>query len=804
MFDSPRDTLIWDTGHQAYVHKLLTGRHDGWERLKLTGGPSGYPSRAESPHDHVENSHASTSLSWADGIARGYALTGQRRHVVAVIGDGALTGGMAWEALNNIAAAKDRNLVIVVNDNGRSYAPTIGGVADRLSSLRLQPGYERVLEKGKQALTRTPVVGGPLYAALHALKAGVKDALAPQELFSDLGIKYFGPVEGHNVAAVESALRRARGFGGPVIVHVVTQKGRGYPPAENDAAEQMHSPAAFDPVTGLPTGPPSVGWTSVFADELVKIGAVREDVVAITAAMLGPTGLVPFAEAFPERCIDVGIAEQHAFTSAAGLAYAGLHPVVAVYSTFLNRAFDQLLLDVALHRQAVTLVLDRAGVTGNDGPSHNGMWDLSLLGIVPGMRVAAPRDADTLREELAEAVAVDDGPTAIRFPKGAVIESVPAVRRVDGVDVLHEGGAARSCSCARGRSGSSAWPRRRGWHGRGCRSRSSTRGGCCRCPPPSSAMAREHRLVVALSRRRAARRFRLGARRRAARGGVRRPVRDLAIPQEFLEHGSRADVLAAVGLGEQDVARRITEWAAALLPERAAQNSRGVTLMRVLVVEDEAALADAVARGLRREGMAVDVAYDGDSGHEKATRHPVRRGGARPGPARDARRRPVRADRLLRRHHAGAHAHGERHPGRQGRRPVPGRRRLPGEALRLPRARGPLPGARPPRHPGRAAVADGRRRRAGPGPAHRQPGGPVARPHPQGVRGAGGAARRAGRRGEQRGAARTGVGRERRPVHHHRAGHRDDVAQEARRARRDRDGGRGGLPGPRRGVGRRV
>ena len=290
VFDSPRDTLIWDTGHQAYVHKLLTGRHDGWERLKLTGGPSGYPSRAESPHDHVENSHASTSLSWADGIARGYALTGQRRHVVAVIGDGALTGGMAWEALNNIAAAKDRNLVIVVNDNGRSYAPTIGGVADRLSSLRLQPGYERVLEKGKQALTRTPVVGGPLYAALHALKAGMKDALAPQELFSDLGIKYFGPVEGHNVAAVESALRRARGFGGPVIVHVVTQKGRGYPPAENDAAEQMHSPAAFDPVTGLPTGPPSIGWTSVFADELVKIGAVREDVVAITAAMLGPTG----------------------------------------------------------------------------------------------------------------------------------------------------------------------------------------------------------------------------------------------------------------------------------------------------------------------------------------------------------------------------------------------------------------------------------------------------------------------------------------------------------------------------------
>ena len=423
VFDSPRDTVIWDTGHQAYVHKLLTGRQDGWENLKKTGGLSGYPSRAESPHDHVENSHASTSLSWADGIARGYALTGQRRHVVAVIGDGALTGGMAWEALNNIAArrqpgasstaAKDRNVVIVVNDNGRSYSPTIGGVADRLASLRLQPGYERVLEAGKQALARTPVVGGTIYAGLHALKAGMKDALAPQELFSDLGIKYFGPVDGHDVAALESALVRARRFGGPVIVHAVTQKGRGYPPAENDEAEQMHSPAAFDPVTGVAVGPPTVGWTTVFSEEMLKIGARRTDVVAITAAMLGPTGLAPFAEVFPERCIDVGIAEQHALTAAAGLSHAGLHPVVALYSTFLNRAFDQLLMDVALHGEAVTLVLDRAGVTGNDGPSHNGMWDLSILGVVPGMRVAAPRDAATLREELEEAVV--DGAA---FPQG--------------------------------------------------------------------------------------------------------------------------------------------------------------------------------------------------------------------------------------------------------------------------------------------------------------------------------------------------------------------------------------------------
>jgi 1-deoxy-D-xylulose-5-phosphate synthase len=563
VFDSPRDTLIWDTGHQAYVHKLLTGRQDGWDRLKRTGGLAGYPSRAESAHDHVENSHASTSLSWADGIARAYALTGQQRHVVAVIGDGALTGGMAWEALNNIAASPDRNVVIVVNDNGRSYAPTIGGLADRLASLRLQPGYERFLEAGKQALARTPVVGPTLYAGLHALKAGVKDALSPQELFSDLGLKYFGPIDGHDVAAMESALRRARHFGGPVIVHAVTRKGNGYPPAENDEAEQMHSPAAFDPVTGLPTGPPSTGWTNVFAEELVKIGASRDDVVAITAAMLGPTGLVPFAEAYPERCIDVGIAEQHALTCAAGLAHGGLHPVVALYSTFLNRAFDQLLLDVALHRQAVTLVLDRAGVTGSDGPSHNGMWDLSILGVVPGMRVAAPRDAATLREELAEAVAVDDGPTALRFPKGTVIESVPAQRRVDGVDVLYEpppsdaSSVLMVCVGAFGELGVAA-------AGRLARDGVPVTVVDPRwvLPVPATlvVMARAHRLVVTVSDsgRHGGFGSALSDALRAAECDV--PQRDLCIPQEFLDHGSRGDVLATAGLTEQDVARRVAGW----------------------------------------------------------------------------------------------------------------------------------------------------------------------------------------------------------------------------------------------------
>ncbi len=572
VFDSPHDTMIWDTGHQAYVHKLLTGRQDGWDRLKKSGGLAGYPSRAESPHDVVENSHASTSLSWADGIARGYALTGRQRHVVAVIGDGALTGGMAWEALNNITGgrssaadgtAQPRNVVIVVNDNGRSYAPTIGGLADRLASLRLQPGYERVLEAGKQALSRTPVVGGTLYAGMHALKAGLKDALSPQELFSDLGIKYFGPIDGHDVAAMESALRRARHFGGPVIVHAVTRKGNGYLPAENDDAEQMHSASAFDPETGLTTVAPSLGWTDVFATELVEIGKRRPDVVAMTAAMLGPTGLAPFAEAFPERCIDVGIAEQHALTSAAGMATAGLHPVVALYSTFLNRAFDQLLMDVALHRQAITLVLDRAGVTGSDGPSHNGMWDLSLLGIVPGMRVAAPRDAATLREELAEAVAVDDAPTAIRFPKGAVIATVPAVRRVDGVDVLHEGAdptVLLVCAGVFGELGVAAALR---LADQGVAVTVVDPRWVLPVPGAVVELAADHDLVVTISD--SGRHGGLGASVSAALRDAECDVRlrDVAIPQRFLDHGSRGDVLASIGLTAQDVARRVTEWASA-------------------------------------------------------------------------------------------------------------------------------------------------------------------------------------------------------------------------------------------------
>src|SRR5512139_805496 len=438
VFDSPRDRIVFDTGHQAYVHKVLTGRAQRFDSLRQEGGLSGYPSQAESPHDVVENSHASTALSYADGLAKAYSIRGEDRYVVAVIGDGALTGGMAWEALNNIAANQDRKLVMVVNDNGRSYTPTVGGLANHLTTLRTNPRYEQLLDMVKKRLNGVRGVGPAVYDALHAVKKGMKDALAPQGLFEDLGLKYVGPIDGHDRATVEQALAQAKRFGGPVIVHVITKKGFGYDAAERHEADNFHSPGPFDVETGV-ENPKGQIWTDIFADEMVKLGGERKDLVAITAAMLHPVGLDQFAAHYPERTFDVGIAEQHAVTSAAGLAMGGLHPVVAVYATFLNRAFDQVLMDVALHRQPVTLVLDRAGITGPDGPSHHGMWDLTLLGMVPGMRVAAPRDAGTLRAELQEAVAWSHGPTALRFPKADVAPDVAAVGRIGSADLLLSG-----------------------------------------------------------------------------------------------------------------------------------------------------------------------------------------------------------------------------------------------------------------------------------------------------------------------------------------------------------------------------
>lgn len=443
IFESPKDVLLFDTGHQSYVHKILTGRVADFDRLRQKDGISGYPSRSESVHDVIENSHASGALSWAHGVASAFKIQKvSGRKVVALVGDGALTGGMSWEALNNIAASDDLPLTIIVNDNERSYSPTIGGMATYLSTLRATSGYEKFLDWGKGVLERTPVVGQPIYETLHGVKKGIKDIVAPQGMFEDLGLKYIGPVDGHSVSALEDALKLAKDFGAPVLVHVITEKGRGHAPAVQDEAEKFHAVGIVDPETGEPLAKAAKSWTSIFSAELLELGGEREDIVAITAAMLGPTGLDSFQREFPDRTFDVGIAEQHAVTAAAGMAFAGLHPIVAVYSTFLNRAFDQLLLDVALHKAGVTLVLDRAGVTGDDGASHNGVWDLALSGIVPGLAVAAPRDAVRVRELLREAVKVDDAPTLLRFPKGPVINEIPAFERRDGIDVLYRGESA--------------------------------------------------------------------------------------------------------------------------------------------------------------------------------------------------------------------------------------------------------------------------------------------------------------------------------------------------------------------------
>ncbi|MDN3292521.1 1-deoxy-D-xylulose-5-phosphate synthase [Streptomyces ficellus] len=559
VFESPKDKILWDTGHQSYVHKLLTGRQD-FSKLKMKGGLSGYPARAESEHDIIENSHASTVLGWADGLAKANEVLNRDDRVVAVIGDGALTGGMAWEALNNIAEAKDRPLVIVVNDNERSYAPTIGGLANHLATLRTTDGYERFLARTKEILDRTPVVGKPLYETLHGAKKGLKDFIAPQGMFEDLGLKYVGPIDGHDIEALESALTRAKRFGGPVIVHCLTEKGRGYQPALADEADRFHAVGKIHPDTGLPISTSGADWTGVFADEMVELGKERADIVAITAAMLQPVGLDKFAKAFPDRVYDVGIAEQHGAVSAAGLATGGLHPVFAVYATFLNRAFDQVLMDVALHKCGVTFVLDRAGITGTDGASHNGMWDMSILQVVPGLRIAAPRDADQVRAQLREAVEVKDAPTVVRYSKGAVGPAVQAVGRVGGMDVLREAGAERpdvllvsvgalAPMCLeiadlldkQGISTTVVDPR---W-----------------VKPVDEAMAplaERHRVVVTVEDN-----GRVGgvgcAISQALRdAGVDVPLRDFGIPPRFLDHASRKEVMAEIGLTAPDIARQVT------------------------------------------------------------------------------------------------------------------------------------------------------------------------------------------------------------------------------------------------------
>lgn len=565
VFESPKDVLVFDTGHQSYVHKILTGRADAFDNLRQRGGLAGYPNRRESEHDVIENSHASTALSWADGIARAFKVQGIKdRTVVAVVGDGALTGGMSWEALNNIASANNLRLVIVVNDNERSYSPTIGGVATYLSTLRTTSGYERFLDWGKGVLEKTPVVGAPIYETLHGVKKGIKDIVAPQGMFEDLGLKYLGPVDGHNIEALESSLIHAKNFGQPVIVHAITEKGHGHAPAVNDQAEKFHAVGIVDPETGIPLAKSSVTWTSIFSDELIKIGSSRADVVAITAAMLGPTGLDQFQQKFPERTFDVGIAEQHAVTSAAGMAFAGLHPVVAVYSTFLNRAFDQLLLDVALHKAGVTFVLDRAGITGDDGPSHHGIWDLALTGIVPTMHVAAPRDAARLRETLNEAIAISDAPSMVRFPKGAVNADIPAFERRDGIDVLYRGESADVLLVSVGSMATIAVEAASQAYREDVGVTVIDPRWVKPLPVSLITMAQRYKSVVVLEDgiRHGGIASTISEMFRDA--GLQVPIHSIGVPLEFIEHSKRAEILSDLGITSQNITRELVAWSSAI------------------------------------------------------------------------------------------------------------------------------------------------------------------------------------------------------------------------------------------------
>jgi 1-deoxy-D-xylulose-5-phosphate synthase len=560
VFDSPRDPIIFDTGHQSYVHKMLTGRQDRFPTLRQRGGLSGYPTRAESVHDWVANSHASTSLSYAEGMARAYHRQGKEGTVVAFVGDGALTGGMAWEALNNIAADDDLPLVIVVNDNGRSYLPTVGGLAKHLSGLRTNPRYEQILEIVKRNVNRAPLVGNAAYDILHGIKSGLKDVFAPQGMFSDLGIKYVGPIDGHDIAAVQVALQQAKQYGGPVIVHCLTRKGNGFKAAENNEEDRFHAVGKINSETGEALGglAPRT-WTDVFSEELVRLGSTDERVIAITAAMSYPTGLYRFAKAFPDRFFDVGIAEQHAVTSAAGMAMAGLHPVVAVYATFLNRAFDQLLMDVALHKCGVTFALYRAGVTGPDGASHHGMWDMSLLQLVPGLHLAAPRDGTRLRQALAVCLAIDDAPSVLRYSKEQVPDDIVAVDQLGGLDILVRTEAPRVLVVAFGQMART---------GVAVADRLSDQGIGVTVVDPVWALpvnralvdlAAQHELVITIEDNgvvggcgsRLAQELRLA--------DVSTPLREFGIEQQFLEHGSRSELLETLGLTPQRIARYAVE-----------------------------------------------------------------------------------------------------------------------------------------------------------------------------------------------------------------------------------------------------
>lgn len=572
VFNSPEDPVIFDTSHQSYVHKILTGRHDQFDTLRQQGGLSGYTCRAESEHDWTESSHASAALSVADGLSKAAARRGKiGTKTIAVVGDGALTGGMCWEALNNIAADKNSNVVIVVNDNGRSYSPTIGGLADNLAQLRMQPFYDRVMEQGKSTLNSMGWVGRRTFDVMHAFKEGVKNTVITTEMFPELGMKYVGPVDGHNLKALENAFEYAQEYEGPLIVHVVTEKGRGYAPAEANTADLMHSTGVIDPRTGDPLSESGPSWTGVFSRAVIAAAEEREDIVAITAAMAGPTGLAAFGEKFPDRFYDVGIAEQHAVASAAGLALGGLHPVVAIYATFMNRAFDQVLMDVALTKLPVTFVLDRSGITGNDGASHNGVWDLSLLSIVPGIRIAAPRDGVQLEEQFAEALTVDDGPTVVRFPKGNLPEPIEAVEQLgDGVDVLRYADADDSedtpsvLIVAVGSLAKEALVAAEELVADGCNVTVVDPRWVVPIAPSLVAMAADHDLVVTVED--GVMHGGVGAllAESLTSASIDVPVRHIAVPEKFLDHASRGQIMAELQLDAPGIIAQVTGWVAEL------------------------------------------------------------------------------------------------------------------------------------------------------------------------------------------------------------------------------------------------
>jgi 1-deoxy-D-xylulose-5-phosphate synthase len=559
VFDSPNDAIIFDTGHQSYVHKLLTGRQD-FDHLRQRDGLSGYPSRAESIHDVVESSHASSSLSWADGIAKAFRLTEQNnRYVVAVIGDGALTGGMAWEALNNITDDNDRKLVIVVNDNGRSYAPTIGGFAKYLNGIRTQSLYRKLYRLSQKVFNKFGLVGRMAYSTARGAGKGLLAAFAPKGIFPNLDLKYIGPIDGHDLAAVEQALTQAKRYAYPVIVHLITEKGHGFDPAVANQEDQFHAVGQIDPITGEALESSNgKSWTSVFADEIVRLASENQRIVALTGAMLTPVGLKAFAAKYPNRVFDVGIAEQHAVASAAGMAFGGLHPVVAIYATFMNRAFDQVLMDVALHGAPVTFVLDRAGVTGPDGASHHGMWDMAMLQIVPGIKIAAPRDEATLRRQLAEAVSDESGPTVVRFPRGSVSEALPAqVRLKDGVEILDRSAAKDVLLVSIGAMATVAMKVASLLRDQGIGATVVDPGWVIPVPVSIVELAREHRLVVTIEDGIKVGGIGTRIRQDLRAAQVDTGLTEIGLPDRFLEHASRQQIFDSVGLDAQSIARDV-------------------------------------------------------------------------------------------------------------------------------------------------------------------------------------------------------------------------------------------------------